>query len=473
MFDILNNRDEYEVVTLYDIHRSQRLIHSHLYEALMSGDISFDMYEFCVVQEPRIGVIFGIPKTHKCLNNRPFRPIVSSPHSATEGVSLVIYAVLGPMIVNEASYTSDSWHFLRKLNVYGQMGIFDPEKHIIFTIDDKLTEDSSLLESRLKDIKGLQNEQEQNILEMQTKTLSLEQHITSEFAKLHQLLQDKEQNLIQQLKEEAAGILGKMEENLSDIKCRCSIIQDQLSDIQLKMQLDDPLNFLMVFRDTKEIYIKPQTEDVLPDIVFANCDVSREMYNYFLHHGDWNEWKSIMRTVPASLTLNPDTAHCSLVLSEDLTMVRWNYTQQQLSDNPERFEIYACVLGREGFTSGRHYWEVVVNNMKGWNVGVTKESSYRKGKFSASQENGYWTLSLTNGNKFQVNSSPLVDLSLTLKPERIGIYLDVEGGEVSFYNASNMSQLYTITDTFTERLHPYFYVGGNLDEQLTLFHLKM
>ncbi|XP_043942836.1 zinc-binding protein A33-like [Protopterus annectens] len=231
------------------------------------------------------------------------------------------------------------------------------------------------------------------------------------------------------------------------------------------------------FRDHGERYMQPPEKVVLPDVILGTCDDSRELYNYFLHHEDWNEWKCNMRTVPSPLTLDPDTAHPNLILSEDLTSVRHDYIIQLLPDNPKRFDYYVCVLGSEGFNSGRHYWEVEVKNKIAWDVGVTRESSNRKGCFKMSAKQGYWRMMLSNGKEYTAEDSLSVDLNLTVKPLRLGLYLDYEGGEVSLYNADNMSHIYTFTDKFTERIYPYFcpnlnYEGKNA-APLKLFHLKL
>ncbi|XP_043942835.1 zinc-binding protein A33-like [Protopterus annectens] len=231
---------------------------------------------------------------------------------------------------------------------------------------------------------------------------------------------------------------------------------------------------VMELRDHEERYMKPLEKIVLQDAVLGSCDGSREMYNYFLHHEDWNEWKCNMRTVPSPLTLDPDTAHPNLILSEDLTSVRYDEVTQYLPDNPKRFNTYICVLGKEGFNSGRHYWEVEVKNKTAWDVGVTRESSNRKGSFEMGAKHGYWRMTLRNGNKYTVTGS---SLTLTVKPQRIGVYLDYERGEVSLYNADNVSHIYTFTDKFTETIYPYFnpslkYDGKN-EEPMKLFHLKL
>ncbi|KAJ8357998.1 hypothetical protein AAFF_G00044890 [Aldrovandia affinis] len=161
------------------------------------------------------------------------------------------------------------------------------------------------------------------------------------------------------------------------------------------------------------------------------------------------------------VTLDPNTAPAYLSLSDDLTSVRHTDTEQQLPDNPERFDPCVCVLGSEGFTSGKHSWEVEVGNKPEWDVGVVKESINRKGKITLSPEGGFWVVMLRNGDKYTASGAAV--LTLERKPQRIRVQLDYDRGEVSFYNPSDMSLIYTFKHTFTERLFPYFSPCLNTD----------
>ncbi|XP_039359977.1 butyrophilin subfamily 1 member A1-like isoform X2 [Mauremys reevesii] len=169
-------------------------------------------------------------------------------------------------------------------------------------------------------------------------------------------------------------------------------------------------------------------------------------------------WRSA-QIYAVDMTLDPDTAHPNLVLSEDQKTVTYDERRQDRPDNPERFNTYPIVLAANRFTGGRFYWEVEVGDKTNWTVGVCRESVIRTGKVRLTPGNGYWTVWLRHGEYEACTSSPRIPLSINVRPSRVGIFLDYEGGEVSFYNVTDRSHLFTFTDTFSGTLRPYFYVG--------------
>ncbi|KAF1660294.1 Butyrophilin subfamily 2 member A2, partial [Aptenodytes patagonicus] len=82
---------------------------------------------------------------------------------------------------------------------------------------------------------------------------------------------------------------------------------------------------------------------------------------------------------PVDVTLDPATAGPEVILSEDLKEATWGRPGRRWPEGPGRFDTDPCMLGSEGFTSGRHYWEVEANG-RFWAVGVARESVQRKGR---------------------------------------------------------------------------------------------
>nr|XP_034963721.1 E3 ubiquitin-protein ligase TRIM39-like [Zootoca vivipara] len=167
-----------------------------------------------------------------------------------------------------------------------------------------------------------------------------------------------------------------------------------------------------------------------------------------------------LKQFKANVTLDPDTAHPCLILSEDRKSVRLEEEVQDLPDNPERFNCWPFVLGREGFTAGRHFWEVNVESGDVWTMGVARKSVMRKGYFSVRDEGGIWAVGKFVGKFWAHTSTGYSLLSLREEPRRIRVTLDYEGGHVSFYDADSGSKLYTFSGaSFSgETLLPIFYL---------------
>ncbi|XP_021269169.1 E3 ubiquitin-protein ligase TRIM39-like isoform X9 [Numida meleagris] len=159
------------------------------------------------------------------------------------------------------------------------------------------------------------------------------------------------------------------------------------------------------------------------------------------------------------VTLDPETAHPRLVLSEDQKSVRWEYTLQESPDGPERFDADPCVLGCEAFTSGRHCWVVDLAEGQYCAVGVSRESLPRKRAVSFNPDEGIWAVQQW-GFKNRALTSPPTPLNLPRVPKKIRISLDYDWGEVAFFDAENQVPIFTFPPAFFggERLRPWFWV---------------
>ncbi|XP_074423676.1 butyrophilin subfamily 1 member A1-like isoform X9 [Larus michahellis] len=164
------------------------------------------------------------------------------------------------------------------------------------------------------------------------------------------------------------------------------------------------------------------------------------------------------------VTLDPNTAHSQLHLSEDLRTVNRDIKEDDLPDTPERFSDRCCVLGREGFREGRHCWEVEVKGEVGgdsqWGVGVARESVERKGSTVVSPERGIWAVQHHLGH-FMSLTSPRTLLPQSPLPSRIWVCLDCARGLVTFLDADTGVEIFTFPPASFkgETLCPWFWVG--------------
>lgn len=158
--------------------------------------------------------------------------------------------------------------------------------------------------------------------------------------------------------------------------------------------------------------------------------------------------------------LDPNTADGWLSVSDDMTTVWEVKPKQEVPDNPERFTKYIYVLASEGYTSGRHCWEVDVSGRKRWSLGVAKESVERKEQTFLETKSGFWSIWMDD---FKCTVGGLV-IELEKKPERVRVQLDYEKGELYFYNTADMSYIHAYRTTFTEKLFPFFSTETDISE---------
>ncbi|KAI5610866.1 bloodthirsty-relatedprotein family, member 6, partial [Silurus asotus] len=165
-----------------------------------------------------------------------------------------------------------------------------------------------------------------------------------------------------------------------------------------------------------------------------------------------NQWFSKL-----DVTLDPETANPHLIFYMGGKQVTHGDKKQDVPDTPKRFTRYTAVLGTQGFSSGRFYYEVQVSGKTEWRLGVARESVNRKGKLEKfCPQNGFWTVILRNEDEYTARDNTYIPLSLREKPQKVGVFVDYDEGLVSFYDVEATSHIYSFTgQSFTEKIYPY------------------
>lgn len=383
---------------------------------------------------------------------------------------------------------------------------------------EKILNHLSTLRRDRDKIQGFQAKGEADILAALKKLQDQRQCIVAEFEQGHQFLREREQHLLGQL----AKLEQELTEGREKFKTRgvgeLARLAQVISELEGKVQqpaaelMQDTRDFLNRYPRKKFWIGKPIARVVkkktgeFSDKLQSLQRGLREFQGKLLRD---LEYKTV------SVTLDPQSASGYLQLSEDWKCVTYSGLCQGAYLYPQQFDCEPGVLGSKGFTWGKVYWEVEVER-EGWSededegdeaeegeeeeeeeeagyrdgyddwetdedeeslgdeeeeaeeeeeeevlesclVGVARDSVKRKGDLSLRPEDGVWALRLSSAGIW-ANTSPEAELFPALRPRRVGIALDYEGGTVTFTNAESQELIYTFTATFTRRLLPFLWL---------------
>ncbi|XP_078140370.1 uncharacterized protein LOC139919992 [Centroberyx gerrardi] len=176
-------------------------------------------------------------------------------------------------------------------------------------------------------------------------------------------------------------------------------------------------------------------------------------------HGGVQRLKPGVRKYACELTLDPNTAHRNLFLSEDNRKVTEVREKQPYPDHPERFYYWSQLLCRNGLT-GRCYWEVEWEGLV--SIGVTYRGISRRGGGAdcrLGENEKSWSLFCSDDRYFACHNNTVVYTGISSSSSnRVAVYLDWSAGSLSFYRVSSDSliHIHTFHSTFTEPLYPVF-----------------
>ncbi|XP_059826811.1 zinc-binding protein A33-like [Hypanus sabinus] len=353
----------------------------------------------------------------------------------------------------------------------GRKSLMPPEEAYTFC-QAKLENSAAFLEKRLLEYRTVECSQGTRISETLELAKNLQENIEAQFSKMHQFLWEQETSLSERLTKESQELVQTLEGNLTLVSKRTTSIEKLIAEIRSLIHTEDRDRLLT---EIKNII---QRSDLHREPVLQPPEMNVGEFHGPLQYAAWKQMLNVVSPVPAPLTLDPETASPALILSKDHTMVKRRIKLRQAPESDRRFTFCAAVLTTEGFASGTHYWEVDVEASPAWIVGAAKETAERTEDVLLTPDNGFWTVRLWNDRVH----CPRDGLSSAhscakAKPERIGIFLDYERGQLSFYDAGDMSHLCTFFERFSERLYPFVFPLSGLEtadtEVLRLFHLRL
>ncbi|XP_026136064.1 tripartite motif-containing protein 16-like protein isoform X2 [Carassius auratus] len=283
----------------------------------------------------------------------------------------------------------------------------------------------------------------------------------------------------------AEGLLEPLQQEIDDLKRRDA-------ELEQLLHTDNHIHFLQSFQSLSEPLESTGVPRVAVSPVLPYDDVRRSVSQLkeklelfckekierlfgrvtYIKNFSNNEPRTREEFLQYShqLTLDPNTLHKKLCLSEEKRVATYTQTKQPYPDHPDRFDHWPQVLCRER-VYGRCYWEVE------WSGGVGISVSYktisRKGETKDclfGYNNQSWKLQCSQLCHLFLHNNIKTKLPVFPSSYRVGVYADHRAGNLSFYSVSDtMTLIYSVQTTFTQPLYPGFGVYGST---VKLCHLR-
>ncbi|XP_053148520.1 zinc finger protein RFP-like isoform X2 [Hemicordylus capensis] len=336
-----------------------------------------------------------------------------------------------------------------------------PVEEIAQEFKEKITVRMKSLEKQREHIVALKLAEELGSKKCLTYLEKEKKKIKSVFEEMHRFIEEKEHLWLTQLEDLKKDFEERHQEIVTRLSAEISRLSNLITEMEGKFQ-QPPQEFLQDIRITLSRYKKQQVEHATDSSPFLEQRITSHSQKKF-------PLEKAMKKYKVNVTLDPDTANPWLVLSEDLKNVKWGSRKDNLPESPARFDVETCVLGCERFASGRHWWEVEVEEdgnekLTMWAVGVTRESVRRKRLESISSNEGIWAVGKPLDVSFPPHhlrafTSPKeTHVALKHDVKKIRVSLDYEEGCVEFFDANTNDLIFVFASApFSgERLCPFF-----------------
>ncbi|XP_047674349.1 tripartite motif-containing protein 16-like [Tachysurus fulvidraco] len=350
--------------------------------------------------------------------------------------------------------------------------------------ENELQEEQLKFQQRLQEKQKKVQELKQAVNTIKLSTQTAVEDNERIFTELISFMEKKCSEVTEMIRAQEKAELSRAERLLEQLEQEIDDLQRRVTEIEKLSHTHDDIHFLQSFQslrvssghdDTSSITVSQHLS--FDGVKKSLSDLKKRLVEIFQEEfinipGRAAGLQIILPSEPksrddflhyfCSLTLDPNTTHRKLILSEKNRAVTLSTREQQYSDHPERFDSLWQVLCKES-VCGRCYWEVEWSG-GGVCISVSYKDIRRNGPgiecgFGCNKQS--WSLECSPSSLYFYHNNIKTDLRAPSSP-RIGVYVDHSAGTLSFYSVSDtMKLLHRVHTTFTQPLYAgfrlYFY----------------
>ncbi|XP_008067086.1 tripartite motif-containing protein 43-like [Carlito syrichta] len=269
--------------------------------------------------------------------------------------------------------------------------------------------------------------------------------IRAEYRKFHPVLHKEEQQHLKKLKTEGQNILQQLRRSETEMeqtrKQRKELFKELMEMCQKPDQelLQESLEDLLTKSKSMQLHM-PQPVNPMLTITPITGLINR--HNRF----------------QVEISFHKTISNDNIRLFDDVRNFLFRPDHEDGSPNADRSN-YSTAWVDQDFTSGKHYWELDVDDSWDWALGVCKDSGISNPGTMLESEGVFLLLSLRERKHYSLlTTSPLITHYREKPLGRVGVFLDFESRSVSFLNVAKNSLIWSYpADSFNSPVRPFFY----------------
>ncbi|XP_056331317.1 tripartite motif containing 109 [Danio aesculapii] len=355
--------------------------------------------------------------------------------------------------------------------------MFKPVEEAAEPRKNLMLEPLSFLTKENEELQALVKKQTKEISKTEERSRQLSAHISAQFEEMHQFLRKKEEEVKKTLKKEEKDLIEKMKRNRAEIEEKLNDGREKEGILHSVFDTDQPDGFLQWWTEKGLEFVEnmKETESFAENIDSATQQTKFKstvksvnlianslflgLHETHLQFIVWKEMLGSIKPVPDRNVIHDCHDPYLRVSSDGRSVIRTSKKGIFLRQKDYR----PLARTHKTFQSGQHYWEVDVGAKLDWSVGFDGGC--------ISNLNKDIGLHLKHDQGYCIKEYETVtEIDLTVKPRRIGLYLDCDRCQVCFYNAEDMTLLHTFTYPssipYSLSLSPGAYLAGKNSDPL-------